>query len=229
MRLPEFRHHAPISLEGAFELLATHAGSCKILAGGTDVFPALKTGRLDVSHVIDVKGIPELNGISFDPKQGFRIGATASLTDVEFHAATIEHYPALEAAIWELATKQVRNKATVVGNLCNASPAADTATPLMAYGALAEICGPGGAREVPVEQLMPGPGRTPLEAPEIVSAVRLPVPTSGSRSVYLKFSPRSKVDIAAVNLAAALDFDGDERVARANTYVATRNIVTRRW
>ncbi len=221
MKLPTFTYHAPTTLEQAFGLLAEYEGNCKLLAGGTDVFPALKTARLAVDHIINVRGIEELTELGTDAKGALRIGAATSLTDVENHPTVRESYPALEASIWELATKQVRNKGTVVGNLCNASPAADTATPLMAYGAIAEIVGPAGTREVPVEDLITGPGRTCLAATELVRAIRIPAPAAGTRSIYLKFSPRSKVDIAAVNLAATLVLDAEDQVTGANIFLGT--------
>ncbi len=221
MRLPCFSYHAPTTLEEAFALLAAHQGDCRLFAGGTDVLPALKTGRLTCGHLIDLKRIEALTELSFEQGSGLRIGATATLTNVAKHAATEKHFPALHASIQGLATVQVRNKATVAGNLCNASPAADTATPLLAYGATAEVAGPDGARELPIEELLSGPGRTSLAATEILRAVRVPTPAPGLRAVYVKFSPRSKVDIAAVNLSAALVLDEEQRVERADIFLGT--------
>jgi len=221
MRLPIFSYHSPATLEEAFALLTRHEGDNKLLSGGTDVMPALKNGRFNCGHVIDLKRITALDGLEYDAAGGLSIGANVTLTSVEHHPATIEHYPALHASIWELATVQVRNKATVVGNLCNASPAADAATPLMAYGAIAQIVGPDEEREIPVEKLLTGPGRTALGPTEIVRSVRVPAPVPKSRSIYLKFSPRSKVDIAAVNLSATLVFDDAEHVTSADIFLGT--------
>jgi carbon-monoxide dehydrogenase medium subunit len=221
MRLPTFDYHAPHGLAEVLALLDEHAGDCKLLAGGTDVFPALKTGRFTTGHVIDLKRIEALDTLAFELESGLTIGATVALTRIEKHPAVVEHYPALAASIWELATVQVRNKATAVGNLCNASPAADAATPLMAYGAIAVVAGPDGERKVAVEDLLTGPGRLALAPTELVTALHLPAPAASLRAKYLKFSPRSKVDIAAVNLTAALDFDHDENVTSADLFLGT--------
>lgn len=204
MRLPAFEYHAPTALDEVLALLLQHGSSARLMGGGTDLLRNLQTGKIRCEHVIGLRRVRELDGITFDPARGLRIGAGARLDDVGNHAAVREHFPALAAAIDTLATVQVRHKATVAGNLCNASPCADTATPLMAYGARVAIAGFGGRRELPLEEFVLAPGRTALAPQELLESLHLPAPQPGVAALFLKFSHRSRVDIAAVNLTLAL-------------------------
>jgi carbon-monoxide dehydrogenase medium subunit len=204
MRLPSFELHRPKELDEVFELLRILGDSARLMAGGTDLLPSLKRGKIDCRHVIALKGVAELDGVSFTEPEGLVIGATTLLAEVASFPATRERYPALASALHVLATPQVRNKATVAGNLCNASPCADTATPLMAHGAVAVIAGEQGRRELPVEELLTDPGRSAVGAGELVESIRVPTPAPELRSIFQKISPRSLVDIAAVNMTLAL-------------------------
>jgi len=208
VRLPAFELHRPSTLEELFALMERHGAEARLMSGGTDLLPSLKRRKYTCGHVVALKGVAELDGLAFDGRQGLTIGANAILIDVARHTVVRERYPVLAAAIDVLATPQVRHKATVAGNLCNASPCADTATPLMALGALAVLHSPRGTREVKVEELILAPGRTALEAGEVLSAVRVPLPPADLRTTYAKFSSRSRVDIAAVNLTLALRLRG---------------------
>jgi carbon-monoxide dehydrogenase medium subunit len=204
VRLPAFELHRPSRLDELFELMAAHGPAARLMSGGTDLLPSLKRRKHACGHVVALKGIAELDGLDFDATRGLEIGANTILIDVARHAVVRERYPVLASAIDVLATPQVRHKATVAGNLCNASPCADTATPLMALGALAVLRSPSGTREVKVEDFIHGPGRTALAESEVLASVRVPVPPADLRTTYSKFSPRSRVDIAAVNLTLAL-------------------------
>jgi carbon-monoxide dehydrogenase medium subunit len=207
VRLPAFEYHEPATVEEAVALLQQHGENARMMAGGTDVLPALKGGKYTCSHVIGMKDIAGLGGIEFRADDGLRIGAACGLTEAMEYAAVPDLYPAFRDSIHDLATVQVRNKGTVVGNLCNASPAADTATPLMAYGSVVTIVGPDGRREMPLERFITGPGRTALQAGELIEYVTVPVPSKARREVFLKYSHRSKVDIAAVIVTAVMDVD----------------------
>jgi len=204
MRLPRFEFHRPSTLEELFDLMRAHGPAARLMSGGTDLLPSLKRRKYTCRHVIALKGIAGLDAITFDEQQGLAIGANAILIDVARHPAVQQRYPVLASAIDVLATPQVRHKATVAGNLCNASPCADTATPLMALGARAVLRGPDGTREVKVEDFILGPGKTALAGREVLAGVRVPVPPADLRTTYSKFSSRSRVDIAAVNLTLAL-------------------------
>ena len=220
MRLPAFEYHAPTRLEDVFALLDEHGPAAKLMAGGTDLLPGLKSGKRHCEHVIALKGVEELEGFSFDEKGGLDIGARTLLCDIGGSETVAEHYPALAKAITTLATVQVRNKATVAGNLCNASPCADTATPLLAYGARAVLRGPGGARELPLEEFFLGPGQTAIGENEVLERLVVPRPAAGLRSTFLKFSPRSRVDIAAVNMSLTLLLKG-KTIESADLFLGT--------
>ena len=204
MRLPAFEYHAPTELDEVFGLLSRFGAAAELMGGGTDLLPGLKSGKRTCEHVIALKGVPELSGISFDERAGLTIGANAIVADVARHPAVREHYPVLAQAIHTLATVQVRNKATVAGNLCNASPCADTATPLMALGAKVRLVGASTRRDLLLEDFFLGPRQTAREEDEVLQCVQIPVPPPELRAVFLKFSPRSRVDIAAVNLTLAM-------------------------
>jgi len=208
MRLPALEVHAPAALDEVFALLAEHGAEARLYAGGTDLLPGLQRGKLRCRQRVARQGVAGLDGISWDTERGLEIGACALLDQVQRHPAVAEHYPALEEAIRVLATVQVRNKATVAGNLCNASPCADTGPPLMAYGARMGVAGPSGRREAPLEDFVTGPGQVALEPGELIEKIAVPPPAAELRSIFLKFSPRSKVDISAVSVAAALRLDG---------------------
>ncbi len=204
MTLPDFSFHAPRHQEEAFDLLRQHGDSARLMAGGTDLLPRLRAGRVQCDHVIALKGIEGLTDTRFDATYGLTIGAGSVLADVARIDAVQNHYPMLKHAIDHLATVQVRHKATVAGNLCNASPCADTAPPLMALGAKVVIAGPSGDRELALEHFITGPGQTELQPEELVRSVQLPVPPAGLRTRFIKHSPRSRVDISAVSVAVAV-------------------------
>jgi len=208
MRLPALEFHAPAALDEVFALLEEHGDEARLYAGGTDLLPGLRRGKFRCRQLIALKGVAGLDEIRFDTTRGLGIGACALLDDVQRHPAVVEHYPVLASAIRLLATVQVRNKATVAGNLCNASPCADTGPPLMALGARMVVVGPQGRRELSLEDFITGPGRVALGAGELIEQIVVPPPAADLRTVFEKFSPRSKVDISAVSVAAALRLDG---------------------
>ncbi len=204
MTLPSFSYHAPQGLDEAINLLQSLGGETRLMAGGTDLLPRMRAGKTGCEHLVALKGIPELDGVSYDDQSGLTIGANTVLAEVAALDAAREHYPMLCHAIDHLATVQVRHKATLTGNLCNASPCADTAPPVMALGGMALIAGPAGRREMPVEDLLTGPGTNALNDAEILVAVRIPPPPRGRRTEFIKHSPRSKVDISAVSVMVAM-------------------------
>ncbi|MBC8328135.1 MAG: xanthine dehydrogenase family protein subunit M [Planctomycetes bacterium] len=213
MRLPAFDYHAPATLDEVFAAIGDRGRDTQLLAGGTDLLPSLRSGKRRCRQVVALKGVAGLDAIRFDPETGLEIGACALLAEVQDNPAVREHYPVLASAIRTLATVQVRHKATVVGNLCNASPCADTAPPLMALGARVRIVGPDDQHELPLDGFITGPRRTAREPEELISSVLVPPPDPALRTVFLKFSPRSKVDISAVSVAAALRLE--DGLARA--------------
>jgi len=200
-----FEYLEPKSVQDAARYLADYGSRARILAGGTDLMVQMETGRHAPEAVVYVGRIPELRQISWDPAGGLTIGATATLREVENHPAVKEHYPALSRGAREVGSVQIRNLATLAGNVCNASPSADTAPALLAYDAAVEIVDVQGSRRaVLVDEFWKGPGRTELQSGEMVTAIRLPVPPAGLRSFYYKLAVRKAMDLAMAGVCVTL-------------------------
>ena len=200
----EFAYFAPATLDEALDLLAEHGREARVLAGGTDLLLRLKAGQWQPRCVVNIKRIPGLDEISFDPAGGLRLGTLTTAADLARSEIVRTHYAALAQGAGLMASVQIRNLATVGGNLCNAAPSADLAPPLIALGASALIVGPGGQRHMPLDEFFIGPGQTALEPGELLTAVIAPPPAPGSAAVYLKNSPRQAMDIAVVGVAVAM-------------------------
>ena len=199
-------YRSPGSVKEAVELLAAHNGAAHILAGGTDLLVKLRAGFVAPELVVDVKAIPQLRRIESDAR-GFRIGAATSCAEVGEHAALVAAWPGVVEALHLIGSTQIQGRATPGGNLCNASPAADSVPAMIAAGAICEVAGPTGQREVPVEKIVTGPGRTSLARGEFVVAFRLPKPRPRSGDAYLRLIPRTEMDIAVVGVGVALTLD----------------------
>ncbi len=197
-----FEYHSPRSLPEALRLLQELGDGARLIAGGTDLLLRMKQGQLAPRALIDLRRAAELHGISFSPEEGLRIGAAVTLRELQRSPLVRDHCPCLcETASW-MASEQVRSLATVGGNLCNASPAADLAPPLMVLDAQAVLVGPQGERRLPVEAFFLGPGQTALDRGELLKEVLVP-PTPGN-ALYLKHAPRAFMDIAVVGVAVHL-------------------------
>lgn len=199
-------YRAPASVKEAVELLAMHDGAAHVLAGGTDLLVKLRGGFVAPQVVVDVKAIPQLRGVESDAR-GFRIGAATSCAELAEHAAFSAAWPGVVEALHLIGSTQIQGRATAGGNLCNASPAADSVPAMIAAGAICQLAGPGGEREVPVEKIVTGPGRTSLARGEFVVSFRLPKPLPRSGDAYLRFIPRTEMDIAVVGVGVALALD----------------------
>jgi len=199
-------YRSPGTVKEAVDLLAASGGGAHILAGGTDLLVKLRTGFVAPKLVVDLKAIPQLRGISSDAR-GFRIGAATSCAEIGEHAALGAAWPGVVEALRLIGSTQIQGRATLGGNLCNASPAADSVPALIAAGAACEVAGPAGEREVPVERIVTGPGRTSLANGEFVLAFRLPKPPARSGDAYLRLIPRTEMDIAVVGVGVALALD----------------------
>ena len=194
------------SVKEAVELLAAHDGAAHVLAGGTDLLVKLRAGFVAPGLVVDVKAIPQLRSIQSDA-HGFRIGAAVSCAEAGEHAELGAAWPGVVEALQLIGSTQIQGRATAGGNLCNASPAADSVPAMIAAGAVCEVAGPGGEREVPVEKIVTGPGRTSLARGEFVVSFRLPKPRARSGDAYLRLIPRTEMDIAVVGVGVALTLD----------------------
>ncbi len=215
MAMPHFSVHQPKTLEETLDLLGRHRASVRLLAGGSDLLLKLRGGALNAEHLVSLNRVAGLNRINYQDEDGLVIGAAARLADVGAHPDVRRLYPALAHACSVMATTQIRNMGTVAGNLANAAPSADTAAPLMAYGASLVLVERGGRRQVKLTDFFKGPGLTELEPMEIIEAIRVPAPPHRVGSCYERLSARSQVDIAAVGVAGFLALDLGGRVIGA--------------
>ena len=199
-------YRSPGSVREAVDLLAAHGSGAQVLAGGTDLLVKLRGGYVAPEVVVDVKAIPQLRGIGEDAR-GFRIGAATSCAEIGEHPALAAAWPGVVEALQLIGSTQIQGRATLGGNLCNASPAADSVPAMIAAGVVCEVAGPAGQRELPVETIVTGPGRTALARGEFVVAFRLPKPQVRSGDAYLRLIPRTEMDIAVVGAGVALALD----------------------
>ena len=207
MSLPQFKFLMPTSLSEACSLLEEHQGKIKIKAGGTDMIVRLSHRAVKPDFLMGLKKIPDLKQISFTPEAGLTIGALALLREVELNPLVLEQAPMLARAAHATATVQIRNMGTVMGNVCNASPSADNIPTLVAMNASIVASSGAQEREIPLDEFFLGPGRSALQPNEIATAIKVPTVAANSGVSYQKISPRSKVDIAAVNIGALVTLD----------------------
>jgi CO/xanthine dehydrogenase FAD-binding subunit len=188
----------------------------RVLAGGTDLIPQMREGRRKVATVVDIKHIDACRTIATLPDGGLAIGAAVSSTVVARDERMQRDYPGIAAAALLIGSYQVQNRASLGGNICNAAPSADAVPPLIAHGARAEIAGPDGLREIPLEEIFAGPGRTHLASGEVLTRILLPAVPARSASHYLRFTPRREMDIAIAGVGGfiALDEAGTITTAR---------------
>ena len=204
-----FDYRRPQSLGEMTELLSLD--DTVVLAGGTDLLVAIRSHKVRPALVVDVKSVSEIgNRIEIDDL-GLRIGGRVVMSQLAGNEHVNSHFPSLGVAASVVGSVQIRNRATLAGNLCNASPAADTAPALLAYAATVTISGPDGSRTLPVREFFVGPGSTVLRPGEIVTEVELPFPTEKVGSGFARVTRRKGVDLASVNLACALERSGRAR------------------
>jgi len=195
-RLPGFKYHRPASTREAVEFLEKHANQSRPYSGGTDCFVQIRDRKYLPEYLVDLKGVSQFHRLDFSKDEGLLIGAAVSMNAVIQDTYALTHYPVLVSSAKEVGGYQLRTRATVVGNLCNASPSGDTIGPCLVYNAEALITGPGGDRVVALKNFFEGPGKTCLEPAEIVTAVRLPVPTKGAQGVYKSLGRNKMGDLA---------------------------------
>ena len=206
MYAPSFA--APTTVAEAVQLLANASGVARVLAGGTDLLVQLRSGILKPDLIVDTKQIPELRTITTEGG-GYRIGASVSGAEAGEHEGLSKDWPGVVEAVELIGSTQIQGRASFVGNLCNASPAADSVPALIAVGATAVIAGPNGEREVPVEEVPTAPGRTSLAKGEMVIAIKLPPKPARTGDAYLRFIPRTEMDIAVVGAGVCVTLDGN--------------------
>jgi carbon-monoxide dehydrogenase medium subunit len=203
------QYEAPGIIEEAVSLLSKANGEARVLAGGTDLLVQLRSRLIQPGLIVDIKKIAELRSISAEADGGFRIGAAVSGAEMGEHAELAKAWPGVVEATELIGSTQIQGRATAGGNLCNASPAADSVPAMVAAGALCTIAGPNGTRQVPVEEIPTGPGETSLGAGEFVVDIVLPAKPANSGDAYLRMIPRTEMDIAIVGAGVCLTLDGN--------------------
>ncbi len=208
-----FAYRRPATLAEALALLAQHGPDAHLLAGGTDLIIRLRDGTLRPAVLIDLKRIAELCPAIREEAGRVTISATTVMTDIAADERVQRSFPALVEAAAVVGSVQIRNRATLAGNICNASPAADTAPPLLVYGAEVVTAGQGGTRRIPIDDFFVRSGQTTLEPGELVTAIELPVPVRRMGAVHLRRTRRRGHDLASVTLCCAVDEAGVTRLA----------------
>jgi len=203
------RYHTPTTFKEASALAVAAKGVTRFLAGGTDVLVQLRAGSVRPDDLIDLKKIPGVFDITRTPDGGWTIGVAVSGADLGAHAELVADWPGVVEGMELVGSTQVQGRATLTGNLCNGSPAADSVPGLVAAGATVTLTGPAGTREVAVADIPSGPGKTTLAAGEVISAITLPPRGENGGDAYLRFIPRTEMDIAVVGCAVNLTVEGD--------------------
>ncbi|MDA0709267.1 MAG: xanthine dehydrogenase family protein subunit M [bacterium] len=209
MALNAFDYAAPQSVDEALSLLKNGNGKVGIFAGGTDILPQIKENRRKIDLLLDIKKLPEANVLTYDAKNGLRIGSAVSCSDIYSHPDVRTHYPALVDCASLIGSVQIQNRSTIGGNMCNASPAGDSPPALIVLEAVCEVIGPKGKRDIAAEKFFVSPGRSALEAGELLLAIRVPAPKAHSGAFSLRFIPRNEMDIAVANAAVSLVLNGN--------------------
>jgi aerobic carbon-monoxide dehydrogenase medium subunit len=208
------RYEAPNSLDQAVALLAKETGEARVLAGGTDLLVQMRTDIIDPVLVVDIKGIAELRQIK-EEGGGYRIGAAVTGAELKEHPKLKSIWPGIVEAANLIGSTQIQGRATMGGNLCNGSPAADSVPALIAAGAKATIVGPKGRRDIPVEDVMLAPRKLSLAKGEIIASFLLPAKPARTGEAYLRFIPRTEMDIAVVGCGVCLTLDAKGKCTAA--------------
>lgn len=208
-----FEYARPNSLDELLALVNAHGSAARLLGGGTDLLVRLRKGHELPKIVIDLKRVDALRSDVVSIDSGLRIGARTVMTDIIEHEDVRRRFPALVEAAAVVGSIQIRNRATLVGNICNASPAADTAPALLIYDAAVNLIGPGGTRRVPLQDFFTGPGRTVLAHGEVVESIDLPFPPASARAAFERLTRRQGVDLAIVSVCCLVNPPREVRFA----------------
>ena len=197
-RLPQFEYHAPTTIAEALDQISLYGDKGKVIAGGTDLLVSMKKREAIPEHLINLKEIEALKGITYDETEGIKIGALTTIGDIERAEVVREKFRTLWDAVKVMAAQQVRNLGTIGGNLCSAAPSADTAPPLMALGASLKLTGVIHERVIPVEDFFKAPGESVLKPEEILTEILIPPLPDNSGGAYIKLMRRNAMDLALV-------------------------------
>ena len=205
-RLPEFTYYRPQSSKEAVDFLDKHPEQSRPYTGGTDCFNQVRDRKIHPKYLVDLKFIDGYREIKFDPKNGLTIGAAVRLNEIINHPQVKKFYPVLIGAALEVGGFQLRNRATLVGNLCNASPCGDTIGPCLVYHSKVHILGPKGKREVDLKDFFEGPGKTCLQLNEIVDSISFPIPQPDAKGTYQSIG-RNKFGDLAIAAVTVLGYE----------------------
>jgi CO/xanthine dehydrogenase FAD-binding subunit len=208
-----FSYHRPHDLQTFFDLICQFDSNVHLLAGGTDLLVRLKSGRVTPRVVIDIKGIQELDGSIQQESDFVCIGGLGLMATLETDPAIQRFFPALAEAVHHVGSVQIRNRATIAGNLCNASPAADSAPALLIYNAQVKCISPQGERLLPLHDFILGPGKTALARDELVKSIVIPIPPKTQGAAFARLARRRGVDLATINLCCQVTTSGLTRFA----------------
>jgi len=200
--LPDFDYIKPTALKEASDFLIAHASEARPLMGGTDIFVRMRSGGWNDKYLVDVKGLEGMNDISYDPRKGLSIGAAVNMNRVIASREVQDNYALLLQAASSVASYQLRTRATIVGNICNASPAGDTIGACMLLGGLLHVHGDGGIHKEPIKTFFKGPGETLLRTGDIVTSIHFPVPEEGAIGTYIKLGRNKASDLSIVGVTA---------------------------
>ncbi|PWE33890.1 oxidoreductase [Maritimibacter sp. 55A14] len=208
------RYEAPQTVESAVSILSATPAGCHVLAGGTDLLVRMRAGMSEPEVIVDIKRIAGMHEISAE-EGGWRIGAAVCGAELGEHEGVCAAWPGVVEALELIGSTQVQGRATLAGNLCNASPAADSVPAMVAAGAVARVAGPDGTRDVAVQDVPTDPGKTSLGRGEFVTSIFLPARPERASDAYLRFIPRTEMDIAVVGCGVNLELDADGTCTQA--------------
>lgn len=200
--LPEFEYIRPATLAEASDFLSRHPDTARPFLGGTDVFVRMRDGFVKPEFLVDVKNLDGTNELRFDPQAGLTIGAAVNMNRVAASPDVQEHYPLLAEACRSVASYQLRTRATIIGNICNASPAGDTIGACLVFDGILQVHGVNGLRQDPLSAFFKGPGKTTLKPGDIVTAIHLPLPPNGCVGRYVKLGRNQLSDLSIVGITA---------------------------
>ncbi len=223
-----FEYLMPESVDEALEMLDRYGDESKVIAGGTDVIPKVKAGVKPFNVLVSLKKLSELRFIDFDENSGITIGSMMTLRECEANEDICRVYPALYQGMHSMANTQVRNRGTIAGNISNAIPSADTAPPLLVYGAEIKARSVNGERIIPITEFFAGVGKNNLKSNELITEIHIPLPEAGAHSIYYKYAIRKALDLAMVGVASCVSTDDNNVVTAAKIALGAVAVVPKR-
>ena len=205
--MESFEFVTPSSIDEAVKLLASNGDKARMIAGGTDILVQMRAGRRTPTVVVDVKGIAELNALSYDASKGLTLGAAVPCYLIYQDKAVAEAYPGLIDTAWLIGGIQIQGRASIGGNVCNAAPSGDSIPAVIVLGGVCNIAGPNGTRELPAEEFCTAPGQNALQNGEMLVSISFPAPVANSGANYQRFIPRNEMDIAVVGVGSSVVLD----------------------